>query len=46
MHILKALHPAFRNVVPEFEDFVIASRNDVEEVCTLLYRGLGIDEMH
>ena len=45
MLILKALDTAFRNVVPEFEDFVIASCNDVE-VCTLLYHGLGIDETY
>ena len=45
MRILKALDAAFRNVVPEFEDFVVASRNDVKEVCTL-HRGLGIDETH
>ena len=41
MRILKALDATFRNVVPEFEDFVVASRNDVEEVCTLLIVALG-----
>ena len=41
MRILKALDAAFRNVVPEVEDFVVASRNDVEEVYVLLIVGLG-----
>ena len=42
MHILKALDAAFRNVVPEFEDFVITNHNDVEEeVYALLIMGLG-----
>ena len=31
----------FPNVVPEFKDFVVANRNDVEEVCALLIVGLG-----
>ena len=39
--ILKALDTTFRNVVPEFEDFVVASRNDIEEVYALLIMGLG-----
>ena len=41
MCILKAVDPAFRNVVPEFETFVVASRRDVREVCVLLIVGLG-----
>ena len=40
MRILKALDATFRNVVLEFEDFVVAGRNDVE-VYVLLIVGLG-----
>ena len=41
MRILKALDAAFRNVVLEFEEFVVASRNDVEKVYALLIVDLG-----
>ena len=41
MRILKASDATFRNVVLEFEDFVVAGRNDVEEVYALLIVDLG-----
>ena len=37
---LKGLDAAFRNVVPDFDDFVVASCNDVE-VWAVLIVGLG-----
>ena len=40
MRILKALDAAFRNVVPEFEDFVVPSHNNVEVYAPLIV-GLG-----
>ena len=36
---------AFRNVVPDFDDFVVASRNDVEDVYAVLIVDLGRTEM-
>ena len=50
MCIPKVLDTAFRNVVPEFKDFVVASHNDVREVCVLLIvcfgwvKRMGIDD--
>ena len=46
MRILKALGAAFRSVVPEFEDFVVASRNDVREACVGLgwMKPIGMDD--
>ena len=41
----KGLDATFRNVVPDFDDSVVASRNDVEDVCAVLIVGLGRTEM-
>ena len=38
---LKDLDATFRNVVPNFDDFVVASRKVVEDMCAVLIECLG-----
>ena len=41
---LKSLDSSFRNAVPDFDVFVVVSRNDVEEMCAVLTVGPGRTE--